>query len=138
MPKFAAYGFARTELNFSIPMAGTGTGQFTVALSVPLGFKYTIEKVKAVWGVAGTGAGATRTLNVRKGTATGTVVATKALILADATQGAAVDVPVTAANANFEDGDNLTVEFAAAGTVYTAGEVNLVIQLRHRLQQSGA
>lgn len=136
MPRFAPYGFARSLISLSVDMADTGTGQFTVALSLPVGLQYTVEKVKAIWKVAGAGAGATRTLNVRKGTATGTVVATAALALAGSTQGAVVDVPVTASAADFGDADNLTVEFAAAGTVYTAGKVELAIQIRHRLQKS--
>lgn len=136
MPRFAPYGFARSIVNLHVALADTGTGQFTVALSLPLGFQFTVEKVKAVWKVAGAGAGATRTLNVRKGNATGTVVATAALALAGSTQGAVIDLPVTASAADFADADNLTVEFAAAGTAYTAGQIEIVIQFRHRLQKS--
>lgn len=136
MPRYAPYGFARSFIPLSVTMADTGTGQFTIALSLPLGLQYIIEKVKAVWRVAGAGAGATRTLNVRKGTATGTVVATAALTLAASTQGAVIDLPVTAAAATFGDADNLTVEFAAAGTVYTAGQIDILIQIRHLAQRA--
>jgi hypothetical protein len=137
MPRNAPYGFARGVINISLPLT-TGFGATTasnIMLSHKPGFAFTIEKVTVVHTVAGAGAGATRTLNVRKGNASGTVVATKALVLADATLGASVDVPVTASAASFTDADTITVDLGGSGTVFTTFEANLFIQYRTRLQR---
>lgn len=137
MPRFAPYGYSRSHFNVSIPIGAglNSTGQVNVMLSHNFGFQYEIEKVKAIWTVAGAGAGATRTINIRKGNATGTVVATAALALAGSTVANVVDVPVTAANAVFGDADNLTIEFASGGTVYSAGELTISILYRDKAQR---
>ena len=137
MPRFAPYGFARGVINLSLPLASgfSGTGASNIMLSHKPGFAFTIEKVTVVCSVAGVGAGGTRTINVRKGTASGTVVATKAIVVADATLAAAIDVPVTAANASFTDADTITVDLGGSGTVFSAFEGNLFIQYRCRPQR---
>lgn len=129
-------GFIFQQDQFAIPMPA-GTGQVSSILNLPRGFLHTITAVKLIVAVAFTGAGASRTFNVRKGSATGTVVATRTVVLADgATVGTVLDVPVTAAAADFLDGDNLTVEWPTAGAVaFTAGQVTLVITRRQRQQQ---
>ena len=100
------------------------------------GFRYFIEKVTAVVQVAGTGTSASRTYRVLKGAST--VVATRTLALADtATVGALIPFTVTAANAEYNDSDVLTVDFASGGTAFTAGALMLVIQYRARAQQLG-
>jgi hypothetical protein len=106
-------------------------------LSLPRGYGCTIISVKAVVRVAATGAGASRTFNLRKGSATGTVVATATYVLADgATVGSVKDIPVTAAAADFLDGDNLTIEWPTAGAVaFTAGDLIIAITSRKRIQQ---
>lgn len=137
MPRFAPYGFAIVQESFAIPIPA-GTGQVSSVLSLPRGFVASITKVSAVVRVVATGAGASRVLNIRKGSATGAVVATTTYVLADgATVGAVKDVPVTAANADFADADTLTIEWPTAGAVaFTAGELNLVITTRRRLQRA--
>lgn len=137
MPRESAgAGYIYDQDEFAITLPIGGTGQVSSILSLPRGFGHTITAVKTVVKVAATGAGATRTLNVRKGNATGTVVATATWALADgATVGTVKDIPVTAANADFLDADTLTVEWASGGTTFTAGEFTLVITTRKRLQQ---
>ena len=137
MPRFAPYGFARDVINLTIPFPA-GTGQVTSLLSLPLGFQGTVEKVSVYSSVAAAGAGASRTFNVRKGTATGTVIATATVVLADlSTVGAVKDVPVTAANADFTDTDTLTLEWATAGAVaFTGGTFHVVIRVRNKAQRA--
>ncbi|MBI4899002.1 MAG: hypothetical protein HY829_00835 [Actinobacteria bacterium] len=138
MPRLSPYGFARTVLNIAIPGVGflVSTSQVSAILSKTLGFACVLEKMEVVTTAVGTGAGASRVLNVRKGSATGTVVATATLALA--TQGTLGTVNVgtlTTANAanKFSDTDTLTVEFASGGTTFTAGGVELVLTFRHQL-----
>jgi hypothetical protein len=138
MPRGAPYGFSRGIFNLSLPLT-SGFGATTasnIMLSHKPGFTFVIEKVSVVCTVAGAGAGATRTLNVRKGNASGTVVATKAIVLADTTLGASIDVPVTAANAAYGDNDTITVDLGGSGTVFTTFEGNLVIQYRALAQRA--
>jgi hypothetical protein len=132
MPRLAPYGFIRGQFNVSLPLqAGfNATTATNIMLSYKPGFAFVIEKVTVICTVAGAGAGATRTLNVRKGTASGTVVATKAIVLADATLAAAIDVPVTAASAAYGDNDTITVDLGGSGTVFTTFEGMLMIQYR--------
>lgn len=133
MPRQAIYGPLRGQLNVNIPIPA-GTGAAEIVTDWVGGFGYTIESVKAYVAVAGTGAGATRTLRVLKGAST--VVATGTVTLAGtATLGAAVALTVTAADAKYGDADVLTVDFAAGGTAFTAGTLNLVITYRQHPQK---
>lgn len=129
-------GWMFTPENIPIKMP-PGTGQVSSVLSLPRGYRSTIIAVKLIVSVAFAGAGATRTFNVRRGSATGTVIATRTVALADgATVGTVLDVPVTGGSADFLDGDNLTIEWPTAGAVaFTAGEVTVVIITRKRTQQ---
>ncbi len=139
MPRFAPYGHSRDLAVLTIPFPA-GTGQVTSLLSLPLGFVGTVEKVSIYSSVAATGASASRTFNVRKGSATGTVLATATVILADlSTVGAVKDIPVvtTAGVADFVDGDTLTIEWATAGAVaYTAGTFHVVVRSRLKAQRA--
>lgn len=136
MPREAnSPGWIRGFLNLYHPIP-TGTGAVEIVTDLAPAFRYWIEKVTAIVTVAGTGAGASRTYRVLKGAST--VVATRTLVLADtATVGALIPFTVTAANAEYNDPDVLTVDFASGGTAFTAGALNLVIQYRARAQQLG-
>lgn len=131
----SGFGFVfKTEhLFINVP---AGAGQANSVLSLPRGFGCTIISAKITTALAATGAGATRVLNIRKGSATGTIVAAATYTLAGgATVGVVQDVPVTAANADFLDADNLTVEWPTAGAVaFTAGQIMLSITTRQRTQ----
>jgi hypothetical protein len=134
MPRYASGAWVRKVVNLYVPLPG-GTGPVVAVLSLPVG-RCVLEKMEVVPAVAGTGAGATRTLNVRKGSATGTVVATANPTLANmGTVGTFLAGTVTASAAAFEDADVLSVEFANGGTAFTAGAVNLVLTFRERGQR---
>lgn len=128
----AGAGYIRTPLNLRIPIP-TGTGAVELVTDAVLGYKYSVEKVEAFVTVAGTGAGASRTLRLLKGAST--VVATATVTLAGTdTVGKKVAFTVTDGN-ELLDTDTLTVDFASGGTAFTAGELNLVATLRQRMQQ---
>lgn len=139
MPRLAPYGFSREFIVLTIPFPA-GTGQVTSLLSMPLGVQGTVEKVSIYSSVAATGAGASRTLNVRKGIATGTVLATATVVLADlSTPGAIKDVPITAVtlDRDFADADTLTIEWATAGAVaFTAGTFHVIVRYRAKAQKA--
>jgi len=139
MPRFAIYGFDRSFPVLTIPFPA-GTGQVTSLLSLPLGCQGTIEKVSIYSSVAATGAAASRTFNVRKGSATGVVMATATVVLADlSTVGAVKDIPVSAVAqaADFVDADTLTIEWATAGAVaFTGGTFHVVVRVRQKGQKA--
>ena len=127
-------GWVRSTDSIAITIpAGTATVAVVTALAA--GFKRYLESAVAYVGVAGTGAGATRTLEVLKNGSV--VVATGTVTLAGtATPGAATALAVTDANAEFLDADTLTVDFPTAGAVaFTAGTLVLVLKWRTRPQQ---
>lgn len=139
MPRFAPYGFTRDILVFTIPFPA-GTGQVTSLLSLPLGFAATVERVAIYSSIAATGGGASRTFNLRKGSATGTVMATATVVLADlSTVGVpkVIAVSTTAGAADFADADTLTIEWATAGAVaYTAGTFHVAVTIRQLGQRA--
>jgi hypothetical protein len=137
MPRLAPYGFTRDVIVLTIPFPA-GTGQVTSILSLPLGFAGTVERAAIYASVVATGAGATRTLNIRKGIATGTVMATATVALADLNAvGNVKAVPAVAGAADFADADTLTIEWAAAGAVaYTAGTFHVAITVRQKAQRA--
>lgn len=125
-------GWVRQQLVIPVTLPA-GTGAFEAITDHQPGYKRVIESVAAFVAVAGVGAGATRTLRVVKNAAT--VVASATITLAGtATPGTLIDLPVTAADAEFLDGDTFTVDMPAGGTAFTAGAVNLIVNLRTRLQ----
>jgi hypothetical protein len=129
----AGAGFIRGTFHFPVVVA-TGTSAVEYVTDFVPGFKFVIESVKAVVRVAGTGSGATRTFNVKKGAAT--LAASAAVTLAaTAAIGTVVDIPVTAADAEFEDADTLTVDVDSGGTQFTALTFDLIVKYRQRPQQ---
>jgi len=139
MPRNAPYGFDRDVIVLTIPFPA-GTGQVTSLLSLPLGFAGTVERAAIYSSVVATGAGATRTLNIRKGSATGTVMATATVALADLNAVGnvkAVPASTVAGAADFVDADTLTIEWATAGAVaYTAGTFHVAITVRQKAQRA--
>lgn len=140
MPRFAPYGYAYERETYNIPFTGflNIATQINRALSLPINFGFELVAVYIVPTVVGTGAAASRTINVRKGSATGTVVGTVTATLAN--QGVlgvvTAGTVTTAARANvFIDQvatpDAMTIELQAAGsTVFTAGGVDLILVTR--------
>jgi hypothetical protein len=141
MPRPAPYGYSRSTLALTIPFTGflSVATQVNLVLSKLLGFKAELEKVELVTTVVGTGAGATRLINIRKGSATGTVVGTITPTLAN--QGVLgvvlTGAVVTAGAANkFDDADTVTVELPAAGTAFSAGGGDLILTFRQLHQRA--
>lgn len=133
MPREASYGFHRAFIE-SPNVIPTGTGAATLRAAFTPGFRFIIEKVRWVTTVAGTGAGASRTFRVLKNASV--VAATRTLVLADtAAVGQTVDYTVTAADATFDDDDTLTLDVAAGGTAFTAGQGYVEIQYRALAQR---
>lgn len=139
MPREAPYGWTRVVDRISVPFTGFLT---VVAVNLQLsklyGFRFAIEKVEILTTVVGTGAGATRLFNIRKGTATGTVVGTFTPTLANqGTLGVVTaGTVVTAARANyFNDTDTVTIEAPNAGTAFSAGGFDLILTLRAQAQR---
>ena len=139
MPRNAPYGFDRDVLAFVLQFPA-GTGQVTSVLSFPLGFAGTVERAAIYSSVVAAGAGATRTLNIRKGIATGTVMATATVALADINAvGAMKAIPAStvAGAADFVDADTLTIEWASAGaTAFTAGTFHVLVTVRQKAQRA--
>jgi hypothetical protein len=121
-------------------VAGTfdGTGAITLITSLPIDFRCTLEKIVYVAGVAHAGAGGTQTFKVRKGGATGTVIATLTVALADVgAVGAFKAASVAAADdeaAKLKDGDTLSFTRDASGTAYTTANGMFYLIFRQRPQ----
>lgn len=130
MPRKARYGFTRTQHGIYIPLPA-GTTAAEIVTDWVAGYEFLVEKVRAFVAIAGTGAGATRTLRVLKGAST--VVATATVTLASTdTLGEEQTFTVTDDDATnlFTDTDVLTVDFPNGGTAFTAGALNLLLTLR--------
>lgn len=139
MPREASgAGFAYSKDQYRVPFP-PGTGQVTSVNQVPINSQASLVAVNIVAAVAATGAGASRTFNVRKGSATGTVIATATVVLADLdTLGEVKAIaPSTSSGVpDLIDSDVVTIEWAAAGAVaFTAGEFIVELVWRRRLQQ---
>jgi len=126
--------YSRTIPPLTIRSVGylAATGAANLVLSKTLGFACELERVEAVTRVVATTAGS-RVINIRNGTATGTIVGT--ITLAIATQGVlgVVNAGTVTANNYSTDSDTLTVEFPT-GTAFTAGGVELLLTFRDRNQ----
>lgn len=101
-----------------------------------------IEKLRLI--VTGTdfvGGGGTLTFVLRKGSATGTALATLTFVTADAIRGAVLEASVAAAadaDAKLRPGDLLFITRTATGTAFTTGQGTWQIIGRQRLQSRGA
>ena len=117
-----------------------GTGALTFITSrVADGFIRTLEKITFVSTTALAGAGGTQTFKVRKGNATGTVVATLTVALADfdTTAGKSKAADVAAADADaarFGDTDTLSFTRDASGTAFTGGAGVFTLTWRQKPQ----
>lgn len=102
-----------------------GTGAITFITSrVAAGYVQTLEKIEFVSTTAFTGSGGTQTFKVRKGNATGTVVATLTLALADMDTSAGKSKAAYTTDADaarFGDTDTVSFTRDASGTAFTAG-----------------
>lgn len=140
MPAERGPAFLRSNFVFRIPLVGVldQAGAITYLAGFTPGYRGEIEKVWYIPDVAGAGAGAAQTLEIRKGAANGTIVATVALTLANhVLGGAGLSGAVSAANdetAKFRDSDTISITKAAGGTVFSGGGGTLWIMFRQRPQ----
>jgi hypothetical protein len=132
-PTAPSLGWVRTQMVIPITLPA-GTSAFEAITDHQPGYRRIVESAAVFTAVASTGAGATREFRIIKNAAT--VVATGTVTLAStATPGAGPSLTVTAANAEFVDGDTFTVDSPAAGAVaFTAGVINLIVNFRSRPQ----
>ena len=125
-------GVRSVILAVRIPLVGVldQAGAVTFLLSHVIPFKVQIERLVYVPDVAGAGAGATQAISVRKGNASGTILATVTPTLANHVLGGAGLVGTVAAadsdTARLVDNDTISIT-KAAGTVFSAGGGTLYI-----------
>lgn len=127
MPRETFPAGIRTHMSFRLPLTGflDTAGAVTYLLSHVINYKAQLERVVFIPDVAGAGAAASQVIKVRKGNASGTVLATVTLTLATHVMGAAgITGAVAAADseaAKFVDNDTLSITKDAGGTVFSAG-----------------
>lgn len=142
MPKETGPSFIRTTIPILVAPALTGiadgTGALTLIDSQPAGFVFSIEKLRFVSGSIATGAGGTQTFKLRRGGATGSVIATLTLALADVNAvGKFKEAAVAAADQNlarFTDADTFSLTRDASGTAFTKFEGVFMIVARQKPQ----
>jgi hypothetical protein len=143
MPREVHPAYTRITLPILVAPALTGiadgTGAITLIDSLPLGFKGIIEKITFVSGSIATGASASQVFKVRKGGASGSVVATLTLALADVNAvGKFKSASVASADAETAkintDTETLSLTRDAGGTAYTKFEGVFYITIAQRLQ----
>lgn len=115
-----------------------GTGALTLVDTLVLGYTYTIEKLRFISGSIATGASATQVFKLRVGGATGTVVATLTLNLADVNAvGKFKEAAVAAADdakARVTDTVGLSLTRDSGGTAYTKFEGIFEVVIRQKAQ----
>ena len=131
MPTEKGPGFTRTKEDLlhirSVTGYLDGAGALTlIDTRAADGFVQTLEKVMFTSSTALAGAGGTQTFKIRKGGATGTVVLSFTIVLADfvTTAGKSKTYPVLAADddkARFSDADTLSLTRDAGGTAFSGG-----------------
>jgi hypothetical protein len=144
MPRNAPYGFTRYVDRIQVPFTGFLTVvAVNLQLSKTYGFRQALEKIEMLTTVVGTGAGATRLFNIRKGSATGTIIGTFTPTLANqGTLGVVTAGVLSAVTGSYEgasnflgDTDTLTIEAPNAGTTFTAGGFDLLLTFRQLSQR---
>ncbi len=142
MPRESSPGWVfQPLLSLYIPAAHlTGTSLIVYLDALILGFKAVVTKATFAQTIALVGANGTQTINIRKGAhTTGTLLAALVVPIADSGIGTVTSQAVTAANQADEaymrsDADTLSIEMAASGTSFSAGEGTLTIWGRVRPQ----
>jgi len=136
MPRLTSHGYVRKQLSLGAIAVAAGTGAQAIVTSLPITSRCTIERIDLIPTVAATGSGASRVLNVRRGSGSGTVVLAATLVLADlnaiaVTKGYAANT----SGADFNDGDTLSVQIDSGGTSMTAGTFVMVLTFREATQR---
>jgi len=141
MPRESSPGWVfQPLLSLYVPAAHlTGTSLIVYLSALTLGFKAVVTKATFTQTIALVGASGSQTLNIRKGAhTTGTLLAALVVPIADAAIGGVTSQAVTAAvqaeEAYLKDADTLSIEMAASGTSFSAGEGTLTVWGRVRPQ----
>lgn len=142
MPSEAGVPFQRTELVIlpvtGLTGVGDGTGALTLVDTLVLGYVYYIEKLRFLSSMIATGGSATQTFKIRRGGATGAVLASLTLALTDVNAvGKFKSANVAAAddsNARISDLVGISLTRDAGGTAFTALAGTFLLSLRQRNQ----
>jgi hypothetical protein len=141
MPRETFPAGIRTAIDMRIPLTGVldQAGAVTFLLSYVMPFKALLERVEYIPDVTGAGAGATQALRVRKGNATGAIIATVTPTLANhvlggpGLTGSVAPADINSGAALFKDNDTLSIT-KDAGTVFSAagGTLRMVFWQRNQ------
>lgn len=142
MPAETGPSFLRDEITIlpvsAVTGVGDGAGAITLVDSFTPGYRGIVEKIRFISSSIATGAGGTQTYKLRKGGATGTVIATLVLTLATVNAvGKFVVASVAAAageDAKFRDSDTLSLTRDAGGTAFTKLEGSFTLIVAQRPQ----
>lgn len=120
---------------FIHPLTSLVTGLSTAAIDLLTnytpGFRFKILSIDFVTTVAGTGSGASQTFNLEIGTTNLTGGVVNVTLASTATVGAITAGSAVTANNTGTASDNISLEMAAGGTVFTAGAGYFVIRLQN-------
>ena len=140
MPRESSPGWVYGPLFSMYVPAGhiAGTSQIVYLEALTLGFKCAVEAVTFVQDIALVGSSGSQTINVRKGASTGTVLVDLTLLEAASGIGTVSRATVDAGDQDDaylrSDADTISIEMAASGTAFSAGEGTLTVWGRSRPQ----
>ena len=119
-------GLRRTTLSFHhyLPQGASGD----LVTTFPLNFKGAISALRAVVTKAGTGAGASVTINAEIGTTDLTGGVVTATLAGTATVGAVLAGTAVTGTNKFSSGDTLSIE-TVVGTAFTDGEIDILVDI---------
>jgi hypothetical protein len=119
-------------LHVPITLASMGTGGGDLATNIPMPFRGKITGTPVfITSVAGTGSGATQTLNLEIGSTNVTTWGITITLASTSDIGEKTTGTAATALNEFDAGDTLSVEYAASGTVFTAGSGMLYIPVQN-------
>lgn len=146
MPRYARGGWIRGVLNFpSVSNAAAnphfaGTGAVTLVLSYTPGFQLVLESFGFCASITAAATAGSQVFKLRKGSASGTVVATLTIAYTDAdalgeVKVTAVSSAATPADLTLDDDDTFSITRDASGTDYTTEpEGHFFVRYRQRPQ----
>lgn len=127
-----------TVIPIHLNLASMTTSAADLVTAYTPGFKFKILAVDFVTTTLGTGSGASQTINLEIGTTNVTCGVVNPTLASTATLGEiTAGTSVTAANTGTAS-DTISVEVAASGTVFTAGEGTLLIRIQNMDVQDNA
>ena len=140
MPRAVSPGWIRGYLQLKTTEAAdlSGTGAVTLLTSFLLGFGVIIEEFGFICDTALAGTAGTQTYKLRRGSATGDIIATLTVALADGVKGQTTKTTtMVAAYKELVDTHTLSLTRESGGTTLTAGAGRFYVKYRQRAQQIG-